>query len=447
MPHILHFWKARQTDKMIVENLCKVIDTSRYGIGLTKFKEIRNAMGLQHTRQQDHTIESIRDAMVELREAYPNAGAQEMVSLLFHEKDMSVSRNIVISYFTAYEAGLVHQRKACRLQQRRFWAAGVNDLFTVNQHDKWLRFGLALHTGIEPFSGRIMWMRVWHLNHNPQLILTYYLNTVEKLGYIPMVAQSDPGSENYGIANHRWMRTKKNIMPEIAWSQLCRRFVPGYETLFDEGVVSGWYDSDNVLQVMVFRWVFIPWLQCELDRYQDCVNNTAKRRDHNKVLPHGVPNLIYESPEEFGAMDFKASFNLLMDGIDHVHQVYVKPDHPVFDLVPQALNQFIQHCYDDLGQPPLTRQSLPPMVDDNTNEDPLPLLKNQRDLLCANDADYMGGVHGGLSLDTSDHHRLDSLIEEDEPDTSLLPNGQVAEEEGLFAWFSDEGEEDETHEW
>ncbi|KAG1890319.1 hypothetical protein F4604DRAFT_1914866 [Suillus subluteus] len=238
-------------------------------------------------------------------------------------------------------------------------------------------------------------------------------------------------------------------MPEIAWSQLRHRFTPGYEALLDEGVKSGWYDSDNVLQVMVFRWVFILWLQCELDRYQDRVNNTAKRCDCNKVLPHGVPNLIYESPEDFGAMDFKASFNLLLDGIDHVRQVYVKSDHPVFDLVPQALDQFIHCCYDDLGQPPVTRQSLPPMVDDNMNEDHLPLLENQRDLLCANDADYMGGVHGGLGLDASDHRRLDSLIEEDEPDTPLLPNEQVAEEEGLFAWFSDEEEEeeDETHEW
>ncbi|KAG1738721.1 hypothetical protein EDB19DRAFT_1909123 [Suillus lakei] len=91
-PHILCLWKARQTDKMIVENLWKVIDTSHYGIGITKFKEIRNAMGLQHTRQQNHSIESIHDTMVDLREAYPNAGVREMVSLLFHEKDMSVSR-------------------------------------------------------------------------------------------------------------------------------------------------------------------------------------------------------------------------------------------------------------------------------------------------------------------------------------------------------------------
>lgn len=91
-------------------------------------------------------------------------------------------RNIVVSCFATYEAGLVCAQKACWLQWRQFWAAGVNDLFAVDQHDKWLRFGLALHTGIEPFSGCIMWIRVWHSNHNPQLILTYYLDTIEKLG-------------------------------------------------------------------------------------------------------------------------------------------------------------------------------------------------------------------------------------------------------------------------
>ncbi|KAG1890172.1 hypothetical protein F4604DRAFT_1876780 [Suillus subluteus] len=422
-PHILRLWKARQTDKMIVENLRKGCD-----------KEICNAMGLQRTRQQNHSIKTICDAMVDLCEAFPNAGAREMVSLLFHEKDMSVSRNMVISYFAAYEAGLVHQRKACRLQWRRFWAAGVNDLFTVDQHDKWLRFGLTLHTGIEPFS-------VWHSNRNPQLILTYYLNTIEKLGHkliqidthdVPMITQSDPGSENYRIANthtmlrqmydsslqgtlqHRWMRTKKNVMPEIAWSQLRCRFTPGYETLLDEGVESGWYDSDNVLQVMVFQWVFIPWLQCELDRYQDCVNNTAKRHDHNKILPHGVPNLIYDSPEDFGAMDFKVTVD--QDSIDHVRRTYVKSNHPVFDLVPQPLEQFIQHCYDDLGQPPVTHQTAWHI--------------------------YLDLLH---SIRLAE--QLPLMVDgDDKPDPSLLPAEQVVEEEGLVAWFSDE-EEDETYEW
>lgn len=60
-------------------------------------------MGLQRTRQQNHSIESIRDTMVDLREAYPNAGAREMVSLLFHEKDMSVSRYLICFLLTCSE--------------------------------------------------------------------------------------------------------------------------------------------------------------------------------------------------------------------------------------------------------------------------------------------------------------------------------------------------------
>lgn len=41
---------------------------------------------------------------------------------------------------------------------------------------------------------------------------------------------------------------------------------------------------------MVFRWVFVPWLQRELDSYKDRINLSRKRRDHNKVsiVTHNV---------------------------------------------------------------------------------------------------------------------------------------------------------------
>jgi len=91
-------------------------------------------------------------------------------------------RSVIQDYFTTYEPHLIRQRKARRLQRRRFWAAGVNDIWAVDQHDKWLRFGLALHTGIEPFSGRILWIRVWHSNRHSQRILSYYLDVVDQLG-------------------------------------------------------------------------------------------------------------------------------------------------------------------------------------------------------------------------------------------------------------------------
>ncbi|KAI6000445.1 hypothetical protein EDC04DRAFT_2973722 [Pisolithus marmoratus] len=235
--------------------------------------------------------------MVGMWNMYPDAGVCKMIGLLFNEQGMAVSRNVMWDYCITYEPHLLKQCKVNHLQRHHFWVASVNDIWAVDQHDKWLHFGLALHTGIKPFSGHILWMKVWHSNCNPQLILSYYLDTIQEFGYIPMITQSDPGTENFGIANaqtllhqmhdptlegyiqHWWMHTKKNIMPEIAWLQLCHQFSPGFELLLDTGMDAGWYDPDNMLQLepmysMVFCWVFIPWLQVELNNYQDCINNS-----------------------------------------------------------------------------------------------------------------------------------------------------------------------------
>lgn len=37
---------------------------------------------------------------------------------------------------------------------------------------------------------------------------------------------------------------------------------------------------------LIFRWLFIPFLQSELDAWVDRVNNTKKCADRNKILPH-----------------------------------------------------------------------------------------------------------------------------------------------------------------
>ncbi|KAL4068182.1 hypothetical protein J3A83DRAFT_4096878, partial [Scleroderma citrinum] len=180
-------------------------------------------------------------------------------------------RTIMWVYFVTYEPHIMRQQKTNHLQCHHFWATGVNDIWAIDQHNKWLCFDLTLYTGIEPFSGHILWMKVCHSNWNPQLILSYYIHTsklLRHLGiYIPMVTQSDSSTENFGIANaqtllqqmhdpmleefvqHRWMCTKKNIMPEIAWSQLRQQFTPGFEALLETGVDEGWYDSDNTLHL------------------------------------------------------------------------------------------------------------------------------------------------------------------------------------------------------
>ncbi|KAF8141019.1 hypothetical protein K438DRAFT_1636426, partial [Mycena galopus ATCC 62051] len=103
----------------------------------------------------------------------------------------------------------------------------------------------------------------------------------------------------------------------------------------------------------------IPWLQRELDAFRERVNNTAKGADRNKVLPHGVPNHIVEAPEEYGALDFKASriFSIRVDpaSIAEVRTLYAPPDHEVFELVPKAFAELAAEFYLHLGQLPITR--------------------------------------------------------------------------------------------
>jgi hypothetical protein len=61
---------------------------------MTKFRQYMREAGLSGTRNQAHTVDSIAAIMSELRAMYPNAGHREMKNLLFHERQMAVSRYV-----------------------------------------------------------------------------------------------------------------------------------------------------------------------------------------------------------------------------------------------------------------------------------------------------------------------------------------------------------------
>jgi len=200
--------------------------------------------------------------------------------------DIRFDRAMVSGYLNLTEREAVEFRKARRFKRKPFYSAGVMDLIAFDQHDKWGKFGLWLHHGQDPFAGRIAWMKIWWSNRNNRLITSYYLEAGRKLGGsetaphivlytddlliflsgIPLVTQSDPGTENNGIANchtcgrqrldpslvdtlqHRWMHEKKNVKPEAVWSQMRRQFTPGFENILDYGVFNGLYDPYDHLE-------------------------------------------------------------------------------------------------------------------------------------------------------------------------------------------------------
>lgn len=86
---------------------------------------------------------------------------------------------------------------------------------------------------------------------------------------MPLVTQSDPGTENYNVAyaqcgmrqyldpslggsiQHKWKRGHGNIKPEQAWSRLRTTWSPGYENLLEKGVRNQWYNPDNTIDKYV----------------------------------------------------------------------------------------------------------------------------------------------------------------------------------------------------
>ncbi|KAH7904511.1 hypothetical protein BJ138DRAFT_1019057 [Hygrophoropsis aurantiaca] len=361
------FFQMGLNDKEIVKQLQDHFDTGKYGLSVVSFRRMRRRWNWPRTRQQQHTLASIEESVRRIRKRFPQRGANTIRQDLRVQFGMHVPRPLISRLLKIVEPDAVVARCHRRFKRKRFWSAGVNDVWAQDQHDKWGRFGLWLHISLDPYTGYINWLKVWWTNKNPCLIAYYYLEACRKLGAVPLIMQSDPGSENFSVANahttirhrldpslsdtlqHRWMRKHQNIKPEIQWSILRRNFAPGFEDILDEGVNSGLYDVNDTLENYVFRWLAIPWIQAELDEYAYHRNHNPPRADKNKILPHGIPAMIRSKPTQFQSLDFKVVVPPAL--FDEMEAKYAPPDHPVFELVPQTFRQRAEELYQVIGSP------------------------------------------------------------------------------------------------
>ncbi|KZO98644.1 hypothetical protein CALVIDRAFT_544800 [Calocera viscosa TUFC12733] len=299
---------------------------------------------IRRTRQQGHTIESIAEQINCIRDELKPPGIKRTQDWLRSLLKVQASRRLVAEYNRLCHPEEVKQRKARQLKRKIFWAAGLWHLIAFDQHDKWKRFNLWLHIGLEPFSGTILWLKIWWTNKNPRLVFSYYLAMARRYGGIPLLTQSDRGSENNGIA--------------IGHSLLLRReFSPGYEDMLDEGSSrAGTMEPfPSISTFFLLRRLAIPFLQERLDAYVLMYNNSKPRPDKKKIIPVGIPNEIMEYPERWGARNFQVK--VTEEDLRYVESTYAPHDHPVFQLVPPSFETRFAEAYAAIGAPPLTKRS------------------------------------------------------------------------------------------
>ncbi|KAJ3754185.1 hypothetical protein EV360DRAFT_73909, partial [Lentinula raphanica] len=324
--------------------------------------------------------ESIRPWIEKIKQRFPTKGADGVRIMLSLEYGVKAPWQLILQVLCKIEPEAVAARRGNKFKRRIYYAAGVHDMVCIDQHDKFMRFGLRFHNAIDPFSGYNHWLKCWWTNKNPILINSYYLEAFRKEGdaqcaaYIPLTMMSDPGTENFGIANmhteirqsldpnlrgtlqHRFMRKKKNIKSEINWSVYRRDFAPGFDKLFNEGLLSGLYDPDNNLECLVFRQIAIPFMQRECDAWMNWRNHSKPRADRTKVLPNGIPALIQKFPHRYGAVSFKIGVSKEL--LREMEIKYTPADHLVFQLTPPEFNRQANYfLIQELGSPDITMES------------------------------------------------------------------------------------------
>ncbi|KAF8874732.1 hypothetical protein CPB85DRAFT_1444248 [Mucidula mucida] len=317
--YIRYYWHLGQSDKDIASHVLDHFEEGMYGCSAKTVKRIRETLGLDSARKPSYTAADVVNVFQEIRNTYPTMGARQM-------------------------------------------------------HNKWKHFGLYLHCGVDPFSGRLHWVKIWWTNQNPILIGGYYFETARSQGGVPLKTQGDPGSENNVLANvhteihqrldpllegylqHKICHRKQNIKPEITWSVIRHGFTPGFEEHLDTGVDAGLYDyadpMHRYLLVLVFRWLSIPWLQAELDKWRTSFNSRRRRHSKHKVLPQEIPDLVHWKPGRYGYKDFTVPVSTAL--FDEMEEKWCPRSDPVFELVPQLFATQITDYYQRLGSLPVS---------------------------------------------------------------------------------------------
>ncbi|KAJ8087359.1 hypothetical protein PM082_006189 [Marasmius tenuissimus] len=115
------------------------------------------------------------------RLSIPDTEGVELLKEFYNNNKENV-RELIGRVLRTIEPDAVEQRKGRRFKRQIYHAAGVNDTWCMDQHDKFQKFGLRFHNVLDPFSRHNMWLKVWWTNKNPRLIAKFYLDAARADG-------------------------------------------------------------------------------------------------------------------------------------------------------------------------------------------------------------------------------------------------------------------------
>lgn len=272
---------------------------------------------------------------------------------------LTVKRERVRILLRSIDPEGVEGRRRYKLKRRIYDSPGPNFLWHADNHDKLKRLGFPIYGCIDGYSRKIIWIEVSSTNNNPSIIGSYYLKAIEKYGFVPTIMRTDNGTEanlmeDFQIAIRYYHedeysgfksfirgKSTRNQRIESYWRQFRQKLGDFFIDLFKTMEAENLFNASDPVQVDCLRYCFGDLLKEDILLTKKEWNEHRVRKQRNKNVMGGIPNVLYKCPEKFGAVDHRKNVNL--EYIQYLKDTYTLEPilvSPVFkNLADQLLNQ------------------------------------------------------------------------------------------------------------
>ena len=164
-----------------------------------------------------------------------------------------------------------------------------------------------------------MFIKLWMSNADPNLVGRWYFDHLYTTRIISSKLRIDRGTKTALLVTvHAILRQNHGDMtPEDSveygssinnrierwWRELHERLEKFFKFQLQQLLDQGFYDPEDVVDRNILAYVYVPIVHREIDLFVELWNNSRTRLQRGTLMPDGIPNLIYNCPEEYGIED------------------------------------------------------------------------------------------------------------------------------------------------
>ena len=336
---IEYYYSLNYTHKEITSVLLSVHDIA------LSCRQIRRILRDRQCYRRKPTQSTYREAVIfvqkQLEESGKCLGYRALWKRL-NTNGIHISQQKTLIILRHLDREGVDSRKRRRLRRREYVNPGPNFAWHMDGYDKLKPFGFPIHGAVDGFSRRVLWLNVGPTNNNPLLIAQYYMTTVRDLSCVPCVVRADRGNENVHVRKiqtylrsqfndclagenaFQYGKSTGNQRIESFWGHLRKQCVQFWMDKFKGLVATGHLDMSSRLEALTLRFCFLHLIRRDLNRmaHEWNIHRIRQQRADDQVV--GKPDIMYFSPQTFGAANFRKEVQpreveIIMDTLENAH--------------------------------------------------------------------------------------------------------------------------------